>query len=90
MNLPAYDANAHISAAADAPLGLFFLLVLGIVALPGLDMAYVMAHALSGGRKLGFAAVGGIVAGGVARVPWRTPDRLPRSIVPAWYSAAAP
>lgn len=68
MNLPAYYANAHISAAADAPLGLFFLLVLGIVALPGLDMAYVMAHALSGGRKLGFAAVGGIVAGGVVHV----------------------
>jgi threonine/homoserine/homoserine lactone efflux protein len=54
--------------AASAPLYLFFLLVLGIVALPGMDMAYVMAHALAGGRRLGYAAVGGIVLGGAAHV----------------------
>jgi threonine/homoserine/homoserine lactone efflux protein len=53
---------------AGAPLYLFFLLVLGIVALPGMDMAYVMAHALAGGRRLGYAAVGGIVLGGAAHV----------------------
>ena len=49
-------------------LGLFFLLVLGIVALPGLDMAYVLGSALSGGRRGGMAAVAGIMAGGACHV----------------------
>ncbi len=49
-------------------LWLFSLMVLGIIALPGMDMAYVLASTLAGGRKLGLAAVLGIVAGGVAHV----------------------
>lgn len=49
-------------------LGLFSLLVLGIVALPGLDMAYVLGSALSGGRRSGMAAVAGIMAGGACHV----------------------
>ena len=49
-------------------LGLFFLLVLGIVALPGLDMAYVLGSSLSGGRRGGLAAVAGIMAGGACHV----------------------
>lgn len=49
-------------------LGLFSLLVLGIVALPGLDMAYVLGSALSGGRRGGMAAVAGIMAGGACHV----------------------
>jgi threonine/homoserine/homoserine lactone efflux protein len=49
-------------------LGLFFLLVVGIIALPGLDMAYVLGSALTGGRRNGLAAVGGIMAGGVCHV----------------------
>jgi len=49
-------------------LGLFFLLVLGIVALPGLDMAYVLGSALGSGRRGGMAAVAGIVAGGMCHV----------------------
>jgi threonine/homoserine/homoserine lactone efflux protein len=46
----------------------FFLLVFGVVLLPGLDMAYVMASALVGGRRAGIAATAGIVAGGVVHV----------------------
>ncbi|WP_159017453.1 LysE family translocator [Cognatiluteimonas profundi] len=49
-------------------LWLFFVLVFGVVLLPGLDMAYVMASALVGGRRAGIAATAGIVAGGVVHV----------------------
>ena len=46
----------------------FFVLVFGIIVLPGLDMAFVMASALVGGRKAGWAAVAGITAGGMVHV----------------------
>lgn len=49
-------------------LWLFFALVLGIIVLPGLDMAFVLASALVGGRRAGLAATGGIVAGGVCHI----------------------
>ena len=49
-------------------LWLFATLVLGVVVLPGLDMAYIMGSALSGGRRAGFAALAGVVAGGVCHV----------------------
>jgi threonine/homoserine/homoserine lactone efflux protein len=49
-------------------LWLFAALVFGIIALPGMDMAFVMASALANGRSSGFAAVAGIVAGGVVHV----------------------
>jgi len=49
-------------------LWLFFLLVAGIVALPGLDMTFVLASSLTGGRRGGFAAIAGIVAGGMVHV----------------------
>ena len=49
-------------------LWLFTLMVLGISAVPGMDMAYVVASALAGGRKLGLAAVVGIVGGGILHV----------------------
>jgi len=51
-----------------AHLWLFATLVLGVVVLPGLDMAYIMGSALSGGRRAGFAALAGVVAGGVCHV----------------------
>lgn len=51
-----------------APLGLFFLMVLGIVALPGMDMAFVAASSLRGGRRAGLLAVAGIMAGAVFHV----------------------
>ena len=49
---------------AASPLWLYFLLVAGIIALPGMDMAFVLASALAGGRRAGLAAVSGLVAGG--------------------------
>jgi len=49
-------------------LWLFFLLVFGVIVMPGMDMAYVMASSLVGGRKAGFLAVAGIVAGGMLHV----------------------
>ncbi|HZV66377.1 MAG TPA: LysE family translocator [Telluria sp.] len=51
-----------------AILWLYFVVVFGIVALPGLDMAFVMASAMLGGRRSGLAAVAGIVAGGVCHL----------------------
>ena len=51
-----------------AQLGLFFVVVFGVIALPGLDMAFVLASALRGGNGAGMAAVGGIMLGGVAHV----------------------
>lgn len=52
----------------DGTLWLYFLLVFGIIALPGLDMAYVLANSLTGGRGAGLAAVAGIVVGGVCHI----------------------
>ena len=49
-------------------LWLFCALVVGIVALPGMDMALVLASSLADGRPSGFAATAGIVAGGVVHV----------------------
>jgi threonine/homoserine/homoserine lactone efflux protein len=51
-----------------AHLWLFFVLVLGVVVLPGLDMAFVLASALVDGRRSGLAAVAGIVVGGICHV----------------------
>ena len=51
-----------------AHLWLYFLVVFGIIVLPGLDMAFVVANALVGGNRAGFAAVAGVVAGGVVHV----------------------
>ena len=51
-----------------AHLWLFFLMVFGIIVLPGMDMAFVLSNALVGGRKPGLFAVAGIVAGGVCHV----------------------
>jgi threonine/homoserine/homoserine lactone efflux protein len=49
---------------AAHPLWIYFLLVAGIVALPGMDMAYVTASSLLRGRRAGLAATAGIVAAG--------------------------
>jgi threonine/homoserine/homoserine lactone efflux protein len=48
----------------SANLWLYFVVVFGIIALPGLDMAFVMGSAVLGGRRAGLAAVAGIVSGG--------------------------
>ncbi|MBO3759316.1 LysE family translocator [Ciceribacter sp. L1K22] len=46
-------------------LWLFLLLVAGIIIVPGMDMLYVLANGLTGGRKSGLVATSGMVAGGV-------------------------
>jgi threonine/homoserine/homoserine lactone efflux protein len=52
----------------DATLWLFALFVFGIIMLPGMDMAFVLASALASGRRAGFTAVAGLVAGGMVHV----------------------
>ncbi|MDB5860117.1 MAG: rhtB [Ramlibacter sp.] len=53
-------------------LWLFALLVFGIIALPGMDMAFVLSSTLADGRRGGFAALAGLVAGGMAHVAMGT------------------
>ena len=45
-------------------LWLFFLLLFGIIIVPGMDMLFVLANSLTGGRNRGLAATGGIMLGG--------------------------
>lgn len=49
-------------------LWLYFVLVFGVILLPGMDMAFVLGSSISGGRRAGMAAVGGMVAGGVCHM----------------------
>ncbi|PTT77539.1 LysE family translocator [Pelomonas sp. HMWF004] len=44
------------------------LLVFGIIVLPGMDMAFVLASSLADGTRAGFAAVAGMVIGGFFHV----------------------
>ena len=46
-----------------AHLWLYFVLVSGVILLPGTDMTYVLASAVTGSRRGGFAAVAGIITG---------------------------
>ncbi|MBZ9795535.1 LysE family translocator [Mesorhizobium sp. ES1-4] len=46
-------------------LWLFFLLLFGIIIVPGMDMLFVLANALTGGINRGLAATGGIMLGGL-------------------------
>jgi len=45
-------------------LWLYFTLLFGIIIVPGMDMLFVLANSLSGGRRTGIAATAGIMAGG--------------------------
>ncbi|MGY5802915.1 LysE family translocator [Rhizobium sp. LEGMi12c] len=45
-------------------LWLFFILLLGIIIVPGMDMLFVLANSLTGGSNRGLAATGGIMVGG--------------------------
>ena len=44
---------------------IFFVLLLGIIMVPGMDMLFVLTNALTGGRRAGLSATFGIMAGGV-------------------------
>jgi threonine/homoserine/homoserine lactone efflux protein len=46
-------------------LSIFSALLFGIIIVPGMDMLYVMTSALTGGRRAGFAAVSGVMLGGL-------------------------
>jgi threonine/homoserine/homoserine lactone efflux protein len=49
-----------------ANLWLFLLLLFGVIVVPGMDMMFVLANALTGGRRAGLAATGGVMLGGAA------------------------
>jgi threonine/homoserine/homoserine lactone efflux protein len=53
---------------STAHLWLFFLMVLGIVVLPGMDMAFIVGSSLSGGRRAGLLALAGVMTGAVFHV----------------------
>ena len=44
---------------------LYTVLLFGIIIVPGMDMFFVMANGLAGGRKMGLAATGGVAVGGI-------------------------
>lgn len=44
---------------------LFFLVLFGIIILPGMDMLFVLASALTGGKRTGLSAASGMSAGGM-------------------------
>jgi threonine/homoserine/homoserine lactone efflux protein len=48
-----------------ANLWLFFVLLFGIILVPGMDMLFVLASGLNGGRRPAIAATLGIILGGV-------------------------
>jgi threonine/homoserine/homoserine lactone efflux protein len=45
-------------------LWIFSILLFGIIVVPGMDMFFVLANALTRGRRAGLSAVGGIMLGG--------------------------
>ncbi len=45
-------------------LWIYLILLFGIIVVPGMDMFFVLANALTRGRRAGLAAVGGIMVGG--------------------------
>ena len=49
-------------------LWLFFILLLGIIVMPGMDMAYIMGSALTGGLRSGFTALAGIMTAAIYHV----------------------
>lgn len=51
-------------------LWLFFTLLFGIIILPGMDMMFVLANALTRGRAAGLAATTGMMLGGLVHSAW--------------------
>ena len=51
---------------------LFFVLLLGIIIVPGMDMLFVLTNALTGGRRAGLSATFGIMVGGVVHTIFGT------------------
>jgi threonine/homoserine/homoserine lactone efflux protein len=59
-DFPAKDTDMTYAQA----LWIFFILLAGIIIVPGMDMIFVLANALTGGRKAGLTATFGIMTGG--------------------------
>lgn len=55
-----------------AHLWLYFVLLVGIIVVPGMDMLFVVANSLTGGRRAGLAATFGITVGGVCHTLFGT------------------
>lgn len=53
-------------------LWLYFVLLVGIIVVPGMDMLFVVANALTGGRGAGLAATAGIMLGGICHTLFGT------------------
>lgn len=53
-------------------LWIYTVLVFGIIVVPGMDMFYILANALTGGRRVGFAALGGVMLGGAVHALFGT------------------
>lgn len=53
-------------------LWIFFILLAGIIVVPGMDMIFVLANALTGGKRAGLAATFGIMVGGVCHTLFGT------------------
>jgi threonine/homoserine/homoserine lactone efflux protein len=75
-------------------LWLYTLLVFGIIVVPGMDMFFILANALTGGRRLGFAALGGVMLGGAVHALFGTIavgvlTRLPTMLFQAMIIAGA-
>jgi threonine/homoserine/homoserine lactone efflux protein len=65
-------------------LWIFTALLFGIIIVPGMDMLYVMTNALTGGRRAGFAAVFGIMLGGMVHTLTGTLGVSVLSLVMPW------
>jgi len=73
---------------------LLWLLILGIVLVPGMDMLLVLSNALARGWRAGMAAVGGIMTAGAGHTLWGVLSvavllRLPPAIFTAMLLAGA-
>lgn len=53
-------------------LWLYFVLLVGIIVVPGMDMFFVLANALTGGRQAGLAGTAGIMLGGICHTLFGT------------------
>lgn len=53
---------------------IYGLLVIGIIAIPGMGMLLVLAHALEHGRRAGFTVVAGIMSVGAVHMVWGALD----------------
>jgi threonine/homoserine/homoserine lactone efflux protein len=68
ISVAGISTTGNTSMSTHPDLWLYLLLVAGVVILPGMDMAFVMASSLTSGTRGGFSAVGGLMLGGVVHV----------------------